>query len=1339
MAQKIDIDLLGTAVRNGDVNEVRKILSRCGSCNVDSVSINGQPLLHYACSNDQIGVVRVLISEFQANVNCTDAKWHTPLHCACMKGNIDMVRSLISEFQADLNCTDTTGWTPLHHACKKMHTDVVQVLVSEFQANVECTDASGHTPLHYACINGLTYMAKVLCEFQANVNCKDITGHMPLHYACRKGYEDVVRILCEFQVNINCVDPNGWTPLHHACMHGYTDMVEVLSDFQADVYYTDTNGHTPLHCAIINGHTGVLRILISKFQANVNFTDPNGQTLLHYACINGRTDMVKMLCEYQAKVNCADANRQTPLHHACINGFTDIVKILTELQADFSCADKNGQTPLHHACIKGLTDIVRILSELLADFNCADEDGHTPLHYVYVYGHADVLEVFISSPQGNVNFKDTNGQTPLHHACIHKHTDMIKMLLSEFHADVNCRDISGKTPLHYACLNEQYDMVRLLCDFSANVDSEDRIGRTPLHYACIEGYKDIVRMLVSEFHANTNYTDTYMQTPLQYAHEKKFRDVVKIVLSGSNSILANDVAAKLMYDAAFCHKPDMVKLVISKSKLDLNVCKDDLGRTLLHVACTTGDMDLVRFCRSKHVSPLVVDNNGDTPLHTSASLSKNDCVEALLEINAPIMVKNDSGDTPIDVATESTRCQLDYYIRRHRDRIHAYYENIQRSAKWKYSKAEPITRVFVVGNPGAGKSSLVETLKRDSFLGSFIRVSESSVPLHTAGIVPSIHTSKHYGRVLFYDFAGDAEYYSSHAAILENLAATTKGGSIFIIVIDLREDNARIDSLLNYWVSFIHYQKFRGEKPAFILVGSHADSIASRDVALKAKHLKQMSTKLQSKYSHQIAFFYFDCRNPRHVGDLQKHIAALTKGSPHYKLSHDASMLLGVLEVDFSNVTACSLETLVSHIEDTCISLPTQAQYLYSVLLELHDIGLLFVIQSKKDNNLQIILNISKFTNIVHHLLFSKDSFNSKNNVSSFNIGLIPESILEEVLPKYITKQCLIQLQYCQQISHKDLDVFPSISSSDSTDQSFLFFPALCKADKSAMTTPSGLSYSIGWLAECTDPSDYFPPRFLHVLFLRLVVRFTVLVPASSNTPAEHTFFQRCCTMWKTGVHWLMKEGVECMVELVDTSKKLVVIVKSIEEVAETSCLTILNNIISCIMKAKGDFCHAIRPSFFLLDSTNESDYLSEDNRFAISSVEEALTSSPAQGQAVVLSVNGKRHMKVSKILCLQKLTHWYHLFPMEFFTVLSCLEDVAPRDLFMLGLHLNLSHSVLESIEFNFPRDIDRQRRELVKKWMSSKHLPCWYHLVKALKEIKMAALAEKLEDEHSESLKGY
>ena len=163
-----------------------------------------------------------------------------------------------------------------------------------------------------------------------------------------------------------------------------------------------------------------------------------------------------------------------------------------------------------------------------------------------------------------------------------------------------------------------------------------------------------------------------------------------------------------------------------------------------------------------------------------------------------------------------------------------------------YSNAERITRVFVIGNAGAGKSSFVEAMKREGFFDSFFWVSESSVPPHTAGIVLSIHTSKHYGRVLFYNFAGDPEYYSSHAAILENLASS-KGDNIFIIIVDLREDVPTVKSTLYYWLSYIDYQC--GSKN-HIAIGSHSDLLPKGTADKKIQ-------KISAIHSKQVDMDYF--------------------------------------------------------------------------------------------------------------------------------------------------------------------------------------------------------------------------------------------------------------------------------------------------------------------------------------------------------------------------------------------------------------------------------------------------------------------------------------------------
>ena len=284
-----------------------------------------------------------------------------------------------------------------------------------------------------------------------------------------------------------------------------------------------------------------------------------------------------------------------------------------------------------------------------------------------------------------------------------------------------------------------------------------------------------------------------------------------------------------------------------------------------------------------------------------------------------------------------------------------------------------MTRVFVIGNPGAGKSTLIESLRRESFFDSRQKVTEDVVPPHTAGIIPSIHVSKYYGRVMFYDFAGDPEYYSSHAAILENLASSRKGDNIFIVVADLRKDVMTTEKLLHYWFSFIQHQKF-SEKPFLIVVGSHSDSV-TKEVKTKCREKFAQFHKNISELQY-MEYFIFDCRKPgsKKKGRFQKKITNMISKSECYELTIEATILLGLLEKDFNNVVACSVETIVSHIEDTGVQLPNKTETLLPYLHELHEVGILLLVGERTKGNFLIVLNISKLTNKVHEALFSLDA-----------------------------------------------------------------------------------------------------------------------------------------------------------------------------------------------------------------------------------------------------------------------------------------------------------------------------------------------------------------------------
>ena len=815
-------------------------------------------------------------------------------------------------------------------------------------------------------------------------------------------------------------------PLHSAAWHGDVGKVrKLLEHGRYDV--NEVSGwysETPLHVACEQGHLKVARVLIGTFKADMTIQNRDGATALMLAIKRGHDNVAHALLEdYQCPVDIRDKDGDTVLHYACRASATQSMEILIQ-KYKFLGNDKSLQVSI--AARSGDVDKVR---RLLKDSGC------------------------------DVNVTDNKNWTPLHYACTWGDLVMARVLIGTFKADMTIqnRDIDGATALMLA-IKHGHDNVAhtLLEDYQCPVDIRDRYGNTVLHYACAANAKQSVKTLIQKYKVHTDSRKRNNDTPL--------------------------------YEAALHGQQEVALALIQEFGCDVNI-KGRRGRSALHCACAGGHVDMVK-CLSKYISPLVVDDYGNTPLHTCCEYGNSACVEALLALNAPVLIRNNSGKTPKDVAQTwpiSIEAVLEQHMRNSTFLVR--YDNILKHAKKTYSSLEHITRIFVLGNPGAGKSSFIATLKREGFFESLWRVSESSVPPHTAGIVPSIHTSKHYGRVLFYDFAGDAEYYSSHAAILENLACTSKGDNIFIIVVDLREDSHKISCLLNYWVSFIQNQLFKEKKPQLVILGSHLDLVKSD----KLHEFKKMCKVVEGGDLKQSGCFMLDCCKPnsKEVTAVVQHIATLVKDSPRYSLSNEGSVLLGLLEKDFQHVTACPIQTIISHIEDTKMPLITDEDSLCLILFELHELGLLFMI--KGDNEVQLVLNMSRLTHDVHQLLFSEEAIErlreKSGNASLFHVGIISEAVLSEVLPAHITKEILIQLQYCQVIHHKDVGTFSSSDQCDSSVQSYLFFPALCSAEKSdiALDTPPDLSYGVGWLARCTDPRDYFPPRFHHVLFLRLV------------------------------------------------------------------------------------------------------------------------------------------------------------------------------------------------------------------------------------------------------------
>ena len=527
-------------------------------------------------------------------------------------------------------------------------------------------------------------------------------------------------------------------------------------------------------------------------------------------------------------------------------------------------------------------------------------------------------------------------------------------------------------------------------------------------------------------------------------------------------------------------------------------------------------------------------------------------------------------------------------------------------------------------------------------------MTEADVPLHTAGIVPSIHQSKEAGRLLYYDFAGDKEYYSSHAAILEMVSHSTIGTNVYFIVTDLRKDGITICNEIGYWLSFISFHgKVMDSQLKVVIILSHLDCMTPADSINTVESIRQY-LYTHERQSSRIVYKIFEvissnCRIPRSSKSIENIIQRVSKDTPPYSISYETTLLHGLLEKDFSNVIACKFQDILSSIKDTDICLPAIADALYPLVKELHDIGLLMMIGRKEDRleDHLILLDLSSLTHEVHQKLFSdsaRQRFSSSISPFHTNMGILPESCLTSVLPEHITKECLIQLQYCQEFSHTEVGLNYLVTPDDALSDNLLYFPALCEleSERSNWQTDPKLTLSIGWYTKCTGKFDYFPARYLHVVLLRLAFSFALPIANSNTTESsEISAHNRRCTMWKNGIRWLMEEGVECIFEIVNDNKGIVVITKSEEYSKEWA--TILSKIIETAMQAKAEFCDPVSLQHFLLTSSDTSSFVYEDKLYAINDVERVIR----VGKKKVVSINGQAFLDSSHVCVLKNFTYW--------------------------------------------------------------------------------------------------
>ena len=651
-------------------------------------------------------------------------------------------------------------------------------------------------------------------------------------------------------------------------------------------------------------------------------------------------------------------------------------------------------------------------------------------------------------------------------------------------------------------------------------------GSSLLHLAAAHGWMDVVINLITKYKCDVNCRNYRKRTPLHYA----------------------SLAGHL----------EVVRYFINEQHCD-PMTKDNWDRTPLHYACKKGHLNIAQYLINKqHCDPK--DMLGQTPLHYACECGRNHIVQYLLSTGkVDPLARDDGGKTPMYYAAENGNYDLLKLFRSFpqfkRDfPVHTY------------------TKLVLTGYSGAGKtttSQLILLLANQAGLFSALSSGRvTDVECLTAGIIP-LHVEskvKEVGNMVIYDFAGQQEYYSSHAAVLERIMRNS--AAIFVCIVDLSQCMDKISESIHYWMSFIENACSSAQGSSHvIIVGSHADLVKSSQELKEKSSLMENIAESRAKQLTYRGFVSMDCRESK--SKEARHFRSLLSTSQQATQSFQPSMslychvLYAFLRTKLGK-TSCTLEELTSALtSDKDFSFDSIE--LTESLTSLSDKGLILFVQNQKHpQSSWVVVEKEALLREVNGTLFAPDHFKQHHQVIS-NTGIVPIATLEELFPQYSSEMlvgCLESMELCHPVDPSalqgtNLKNSKATSSSPPSEVSHLFFPSLVKKHR-----PDDLPSSrFGWCLGCSDPHQFFSNRFLHVLLLRLAFTFPL---ASDNLPPSFSLcgLERRCQVWQNGIIWKCGSGVSTIVEIVDRNRWVIVLVSEKSREAAETCSSVIRMIL---------------------------------------------------------------------------------------------------------------------------------------------------------------------------------
>uniref|UniRef100_A0A1X7TVV6 Uncharacterized protein n=1 Tax=Amphimedon queenslandica TaxID=400682 RepID=A0A1X7TVV6_AMPQE len=614
---------------------------------------------------------------------------------------------------------------------------------------------------------------------------------------------------------------------------------------------------------------------------------------------------------------------------------------------------------------------------------------------------------------------------------------------------------------------------------------------------------------------------------------------------------------------------------------------------------------------------MAVDRLGQTPLHCAIHCGCSAAVEYLLSTGkCDPLAKSNKGRTALQLAKETKEGG-------NTDTLSVF----KKFGDIKLSHPiDSYVNVLLVGNPGAGKSTLSHVINHTAtgsiVLGSFRNVG-GVVPC-TAGIIP--HELKHrtLGNIILHDFAGHSEYYSSHSAVIENLLQGS--GGVFLIVVNILEKEPLKQLHQSLTVVRNEAQKALHQCHVIVIV-SHVDEISNPVERRRKEEIQEIIEK------ERCDSVFLDCRKLGGSGvdsffNKLSSACESIRSTSGRNLSLYCHMMYGLLEERKENILTLS-DVMSAGKDNNDYFIPDKREEVLDVLHSLHSTGLISVLKS--EDKVWVVVNKGILLTEVDGILFAPETFKKHVDIAS-NTGIVSVSGLTRLFPKYDPDMliCFLKnMELCQEINPSFLRMTnlhqlaveeEEEGGTERRGERLLFFPCLFSSDRPDEMTSQ--VYQFGWCLQCTSKHHFFPPRYFHVLSLRLAYKKAL--------PQEDDKLNRYCKFWKNGLYWFNGHGVGSLVEIVDESQ-CVLVMMSCEKGYSDNMVSLRRDVIGEVMSVYKESCSSLEVKELVIDPKELAYPVTTPRERTVYSVKAVL--SAVVEKRPFLVITGTRHTELNEIL----------------------------------------------------------------------------------------------------------